>query len=657
MKRRLFTVILSFTLAVSSLSGAANAAAKQDAQSHIVTEDVSDYILQEGGLLSAEGAGGNKLYRTGNKGASFLENDSQRNAADAVMAAWDLFQTECDLEKYHLTTEQVRELYPYLLNQFPRYFYLGKIFSWVEENGYVTKMIFDYKYSEDETEKMLTEYDTAVADVLKVVNPSWSEMEKALYFNDYLAANCEYDTTYSKFSAYDALVGKKAVCQGYSQAFQELIAAVGISGSIVSSESLNHAWNMVLINGSRYYVDVTWNDPIGNCEGKARHIFFLKSAEYFRSEKGEHLAEDDWVIVDGQAASDAKDTSYDNYFWNGIDMAFYPIDGFWYAFDGEEAIKKYAYSDGDFESIESIAMIDDIWPVIGSPGAFWIDKFVGTGSYDDKFYYSSSDKIYELDVKTKESKVIYGLTDEEKNNGSIWSIFIDAEGKLYYYWSDNPNSQDKVKKQALQLEITGTGNNDREGFYQIRFNGNGADSGQMKNMDSCLAGQTYSLEKNKFARSGYIFAGWNTKADGTGISYEDNAVVRDLVKQDYGVVVLYAQWKKEGSSFPDIDVTPPSDGKDDVPKEEEPEPSVPDETVKETKLSSTNLKVKKGKSVKLKLLNNTEKVSWKITSGKKYISLKNKTTSGVTIKGMKKGKAKVQAVVGKKKYTCTVKVV
>ena len=169
MKRRLFTVILSFTLAVSSLSGGVNAAAKQDAKSHIRTVDVSDYILQEGGLLSAESARGNKSYQTGNKGVSFLEDDSQRNAADAVMAAWDLFQPECDLEKYHLTTEQIKELYPYLLNQFPRYFYLGEIFSWEEWDGYVTKGMFNYKYSEDVTEKMLSEYDTAVAAVILIV--------------------------------------------------------------------------------------------------------------------------------------------------------------------------------------------------------------------------------------------------------------------------------------------------------------------------------------------------------------------------------------------------------------------------------------------------------------------------------------------------------
>ena len=45
------------------------------------------------------------------------------------------------------------------------------------------------------------------------------------------------------------------------------------------------------------------------------------------------------------------------------------------------------------------------------------------------------------------------------------------------------------------------------------------------------------LNKNTFTRLGYIFAGWNTEADGTGISYEDEQNIS--TSND---VTLYAQW-------------------------------------------------------------------------------------------------------------------
>ena len=47
-----------------------------------------------------------------------------------------------------------------------------------------------------------------------------------------------------------------------------------------------------------------------------------------------------------------------------------------------------------------------------------------------------------------------------------------------------------------------------------------------------------NLEANKFAKEGWKFKSWNTKADGTGTSYFDKATVR-LAKD----ITLYAQWE------------------------------------------------------------------------------------------------------------------
>ena len=41
-------------------------------------------------------------------------------------------------------------------------------------------------------------------------------------------------------------------------------------------------------------------------------------------------------------------------------------------------------------------------------------------------------------------------------------------------------------------------------------------------------------------KTGYTFAGWNTKADGTGTAYKDQATVKNLVSE--GTITLYAQW-------------------------------------------------------------------------------------------------------------------
>lgn len=68
-------------------------------------------------------------------------------------------------------------------------------------------------------------------------------------------------------------------------------------------------------------------------------------------------------------------------------------------------------------------------------------------------------------------------------------------------------------------------------------------------------------------------------------------------------------------------------------------------------------KVTVGKTVKVKLKNNKKKVKWKIVTGKKIIKITKKSKTYASVKGIKKGKSKIQAVIGKKKYTCTVTVV
>ena len=77
---------------------------------------------------------------------------------------------------------------------------------------------------------------------------------------------------------------------------------------------------------------------------------------------------------------------------------------------------------------------------------------------------------------------------------------------------------------------------------------------------------------------------------------------------------------------------------------------------KMVKLSKKTVTVAVGEAVKIQLKNNKKKVKWRITSGKKNVTLSKKKKTGVIIKGKKVGKAKVQAKIGKKKYVCKVTV-
>jgi uncharacterized repeat protein (TIGR02543 family) len=61
---------------------------------------------------------------------------------------------------------------------------------------------------------------------------------------------------------------------------------------------------------------------------------------------------------------------------------------------------------------------------------------------------------------------------------------------------------------------------------------------------SCKYDQKKTLKKNAYKKSGYTFVGWNTKKDGSGTSYKNQAEVKNLAKKGGKTITLYAQWKK-----------------------------------------------------------------------------------------------------------------
>ena len=60
-----------------------------------------------------------------------------------------------------------------------------------------------------------------------------------------------------------------------------------------------------------------------------------------------------------------------------------------------------------------------------------------------------------------------------------------------------------------------------------------------------------TLHPNTFEKEGAHWISWNTAPDGTGISYEDEQLVKNLRTEDNSTVVLYAQWKDDEPEEPD----------------------------------------------------------------------------------------------------------
>lgn len=76
--------------------------------------------------------------------------------------------------------------------------------------------------------------------------------------------------------------------------------------------------------------------------------------------------------------------------------------------------------------------------------------------------------------------------------------------------------------------------------YTVIFEANGADGAAVDQRFTYDQSQTLAV--NRFSRPGYLFGGWNTKSNGSGISYSNAQEVKNLLPTDDGKITLYAQW-------------------------------------------------------------------------------------------------------------------
>ncbi len=152
--------------------------------------------------------------------------------------------------------------YGYVSNKYKLYY---------DSDNYISGIALNYTVDSAEeaqarNQALFDEIDKIIAGM-----PDGSNYEKIKYLYEYLILNCTYDENsegVAPFTAYGALVDKRATCQGYADAMQLLLANAGFETlyetGVGDSEAVTHKWNLVLCDdGHWYYLDPTWDDPAG----------------------------------------------------------------------------------------------------------------------------------------------------------------------------------------------------------------------------------------------------------------------------------------------------------------------------------------------------------------------------------------------------------
>ena len=140
----------------------------------------------------------------------------------------------------------------------------------------------------------------------KTVKSGMTAKEKARAVHDYMIKNYSYDYAAAKnpskypasYDFYGLLKNKKGVCQSFALLYAMLMNRAGVdcdivngvaAGSAGGSDYEAHMWNVITLkSGSRYYVDVTFDDGASSAS-KVSTKFFYKSKSKFYG-LGYHVA-------------------------------------------------------------------------------------------------------------------------------------------------------------------------------------------------------------------------------------------------------------------------------------------------------------------------------------------------------------------------------
>lgn len=184
-----------------------------------------------------------------------------------------------DIDKnLNITHKQLVTTYQMFYRDYPEYFWIvngGWGSSCIPdsdnniENNIMLSIVPAYIEEIKNLAAAKTAYNQKVNELISGLNGK-SDYEKSKVLHDKLIDTVTYEITDKDQTSYGALVEGKAVCNGYTRAYQHLLQEVGIASWYVSGSrkspgsatSEPHAWNLVKIDGSWYYTDVTWDDQI-----------------------------------------------------------------------------------------------------------------------------------------------------------------------------------------------------------------------------------------------------------------------------------------------------------------------------------------------------------------------------------------------------------
>lgn len=348
-------------------------------------------------------------------------------------------QTYLDVSGFSIPVSQVNEILSQVRNACPELFYAAPSrYRYSPQEQIVYSIEIAYTAGEEE----IYAYEAAVAEALSWLEEDMTDVHKALVLHDYLALNCAYDQENyeagtlpdTAYQSYGAMALGSAVCQGYALAYQDLLNRAGISCFTVGSEGMNHAWNMVRLDGGYYHVDVTWDDPVWDIPGQVLHENFLLSDSAVGESGTGHWGWDADVSADSERYRDG--------FWTDAMAGIFAYGGSFYYLDVYGNLKSRARDTGEEKLLTAI---QEKWPA-KAEGSTYVLCYGKLLLLNEKLYYTTPEAVCSMELDGSGSQVLQRISD---GRSYLYGLALDGE-ELVYVRKETPSEQSEGSRGTVE---------------------------------------------------------------------------------------------------------------------------------------------------------------------------------------------------------------
>lgn len=383
-----------------------------------------------------------KPVESGNEYTGYTPTEEiETDLLTVIRGAYDDHLESVDISAFELTSEELKTVVSGVRYSCPEYFYVANTYTYSSntQSGLVTEFHPAYLVDAETAAAQTETYEQTIAEIVAGA-PDGSDFDKVLYLHDYFVQNYCYDYTYTIRDAYTFFEQGTGVCQAYMLAFIAVAEAMDIRSIPVTSTEMNHAWNLVEVDGVWYHMDITWDDT-GSYPSFTSYAYFLQSDSGIHNYDVARTDDLSKIHHDWTCSQTASDARYDSAIWRETIAPVTVADGKYYCIVAEaEGKGGFLFSGEDPLEMAEVLDIDGIWKV-GNTNSYYPGCYSGLMTIGNDVVYNTDKILRAYNVVTKKDRLlllptlgqaerIYGFYDPDP-----------ADGKISLVVAEKPNSE------------------------------------------------------------------------------------------------------------------------------------------------------------------------------------------------------------------------